>query len=319
MMTRRPFRAAYFCLAVWALAGFAVADETRPVRVVVPAPPGGSLDGTARLLAQRLGAITGETYLIDNRPGANTVIGTELVVRAAPDGRTLLYHGTGISMMSWMQKTSFSALDDLQPVMQVSVERYALVVPATSPARSVRDLEQLAASRPEGLNCVGAPGLTTVACEQFKAAMHGKATTIPYAGFGPALQATAGGHADLMFATVDSAMKLVETGHLRVLAVSQRQGLPTTLAQVPLIAEAWPEFLVEGFSGFFVPAHTPQARVLQLNRDLNRVLAEPDISAAMRAAGQEPAGGTADQFAQTLARANRRYGEIIQKLGMIPK
>jgi tripartite-type tricarboxylate transporter receptor subunit TctC len=318
-MTGLQVRAVCFVLAISACAGFVVAEEARPIRVVVPAPPGGSLDGTARLLAQRLGAITGETYVIDNRPGANTAIGTELVIRSAADGRTLLYHGTGIAMMSWLQKTSFSALDDLQPVMQVSIERYAVVVPVTSPARSVRDLERLAASRPEGLNCIGAPGLTTVACEQFKAAMHGRATTIPYAGFAPALQATVGGHADLMFATVDSAMKLVEGGHLRVLAVSQRQGLPPMLAQAPLISEAWPEMLVEGFSGFFVPVHTPQARVLQLNRDLNRVLAEPDISAAMRAAGQEPAGGTADQFAHTLTRANRRYGEIIQKLDLAPK
>jgi tripartite-type tricarboxylate transporter receptor subunit TctC len=318
-MTRLPVHVACFMLAISAFAGFVVAEESRPIRVVVPAPPGGSLDSTARLLVQRLGAITGETYVIDNRPGANTAIGTELVVRAPADGRTLLYHGTGISMMSWLQKTSFSALDDLQPVMQVSIERYAVVVPAASPARSARDLERLAASRPEGLNCVGAPGLTTVACEQFKAAMHGRATTIPYHGFGPALQATVGGHADLMFATVDSAMKLVEAGHLRVIAVSQRQGLPAKFAEAPLFSEAWPDLLVEGFSGFFVPAGTPQARVVQLNRDLNRVLAEPDIAVAMRSAGQEPAGGTADQFAQTLARANRRYGEIIRRLDLAPK
>jgi tripartite-type tricarboxylate transporter receptor subunit TctC len=119
-----------------------------------------------------------------------------------------------------------------------------------------------------------------------------------------------------MFIQMVSALKLVETGRIRVLAVSQRTGLPAPIAALPLVSEVWPGFLLEGFSGFFAPVRTPAARLHELNRNLNFVLADPEVSAALRAAGQEPAGGTVQQFHEVLQRLTTRYGAVIQRLNL---
>jgi tripartite-type tricarboxylate transporter receptor subunit TctC len=297
----------------------AAAQDSRPIRMVVPAPPGGNLDTTARLLTSRLPAVTNEAWIVENRPGGNTVIGTEMVVRAPADGRVVLYHATNMVMMQWTHKLPFAPLEDLLPVVQVSVERYALVVPVSSTATTLRSLEEMAASRASGLNCVAAPGVSNIACEQFRARVRGRATTIPYAGVAQALQATAGGHGDLMFCNFETAARMLEAKRVKLIAVSSNQGLPAQYAHAPVIGEGWPDFVIEGLSGIFVPAATPPARVRELVRDVNRVLADPDVAHAMREAGQEPVGGTPEQFAQVLRRASQRYGEIIQKLDLTPK
>ena len=292
------------------------ADEIRPVRLIVPAPPGGNLDNMARLLAHRLTALTGEPHLVENRPGANTQIGTEYVVHAPADGRVLLYAGTSIAFLPLLQKVDFSPLDDLTPVAQVSTERYLLVVAAASPANTARELEQLAAGRPAGLNCVASPGATRIACDQLSARLGGKSTTVPYAGLAQALNALMGEHADLMFVNYESSHRLVETGKLRVLATSDRIGLTGGAAQAPLMSELWPGFVLEGSSGIFVPARTPQARVIQLNRVLNQILADPQVRALMRSSGQEPVGGSSLQYRQSLRQSHLRYAQVIQRLDL---
>lgn len=292
----------------------ALADEARVVHIVVPAPPGGNLDATARMLAQKLSAITGELHMVDNRPGANTQIGIEWVARAAPDGRTMLLGGTGVVFLAMVQKFNVSPLDDLAPVIQVSRESYALVV-SPGGAASIDELERLAASRPGGLNCATAPGVTALACEQLKARLNGRLTVVPYPGVAPAVNAIMGGHADLAFIIGASASRLIQGGSLRVLAVSSRAGIPSS-AHAPLLSQLWPGFLLEGMSGLFVPARTPDARVAQLNRAVEQVLADPEVGTTMREGGQEPVGGSTLQFAMTLRNAQERWGEIIQRLGL---
>ncbi len=295
----------------------ALADEARIVHIVVPAPPGGNLDGTARMLAHKLSALTGELHVVDNRPGANTQIGIEWVARAAPDGRAVLLAGTGVVFLGMVQKFNVSPLDELAPVIQVSRESYALVVSPGGPA-SIEELERLAASRPGGLNCATAPGVTALACEQLKARLNGRLTVVPYPGVAPAINALLGGHADLAFIIGASASRLIQGGSLRVLAVSGRGSIPSA-AHAPLLSQLWPGFLLEGLSGLFVPARTPDARIAQLNRAVEQVLADPEVGAAMREGGQELVGGSPLQFAMTLRNAQQRWAEIIQRLGLGPK
>lgn len=288
-------------------------DGRAVVRLVVPAPPGGTLDASARLFAQKLSAQTGEPHIVENRQGAGLIVGTEYVVRSAPDGRTLLFTGSGIVTNAAMVRTSFSPLEDLLPVIQLSQERYVLVASIDSGITSVRDLDRLPADRPGGWNCGAVPGATTIGCEQLKA-RTGRVTTIPYGGLAPALNALQGGHVDLMFANQDAVAKAVDAGRARVLAQSARAG--SALPTVPVFTEVWPGLLMEGAYGIMVPARTPAARVQQINRDFNQALADPQVAERMRQAGQEPVGGTPEHYMATLRRLHDRYGELLRALGL---
>ncbi|MDB5874694.1 MAG: Tricarboxylate transport protein TctC [Ramlibacter sp.] len=288
------------------------------MRIVIPAPPGGNLDATGRMLAHRMTLLTGETHIVDNRPGGNTQIGMEWVARSRPDGRVMLLGATGLVFVGLLQKLGFSPMDDLAPVIQVSREGYVLLVGAAGPG-SIKELEALAAVRPGGLNCVTPPGATALACEQLKPLLQGQLTVVPYVGVAPALNAMMAGFGDLMFANASSASKLVESGRLRALAVSGRQGLPGSLSQLPLLSDLWPGFLLEGTIGLFVPAGTPEAKIRQLNQAVARILADPEVSGPMRESGQEPVGGSPQRFAQELQRAHQRYAEIIQRAGLGPR
>jgi tripartite-type tricarboxylate transporter receptor subunit TctC len=288
--------------------------DGRPVvRIVVPAPPGGTLDASARLFAQKLSSQTGEPHIVENRQGAGIIVGTEHVVRSAPDGRTLLFTGSGIVTNAAMVRTSFSPLEDLLPVIQLSQERYVLVASSDSGIASVRDLDRLPGGRPGGWNCGAVPGATTIGCEQLKA-RTGRVVTIPYGGLAPALTALQGGHVDLMFANQDAVAKAVESGRARVIAQSARGA--GAAPGVPAFTEVWPGLLMEGAYGIMVPARTPAARVQQINRDFNQALADPQVAERMRQSGQEPVGGTPEHYMATLRRLHERYGELLRSLGL---
>lgn len=307
---RRASASAFAFSCLLALPGPAAFAQDQVVRIVVPAPPGGNLDMTARTLARRLTEMTGDSHIVDNRPGANTSIGNEYVARAAADGRTLLYNGSSVVINDWLQKLTFSPLQDLRPVVQVVVGHYVLVASPASGIASVQDLALRAAQSSAGLNCGAPPGPMGVACEQLRARLGGKLTTIPFAGIAPAVTALLGGHVDFAFVNVEAVEPLMQGGRLRAIAASSALAAPN----VPLIAQVWPGFLLEGFSGLFVPARTPADIVARINRDVNQVLVEPQFDAFLRETRQERAGGTAEAFATKVADAHRRYGELILKL-----
>lgn len=304
--------------ATGAAAAAAQAVDTRPVRVVVPAPPGGNLDNSARALFARLARLGGETFVIDNRPGAGTQIGVEAVVRAPADGRTLLFTGTSVVLLPLTQKVPFAPLEDLAPVVQVSADRMVLVTAAEGPPAHARDLPALAASRPVGLNCAAYPGVSTLGCEQLGARLGGgRMATVPFQGISPAVASVMGGHTDVLFVNFEPVAALVRGGKLRVLA--QSAGAGGAPGGAPSFDELWPGFVMESFAGVLAPAGTAPARVAQLNRDINRVLLDPEVAADMRASGQDAAGGTPQQFQAFLQRMSQRYGEVVQRHGLGPK
>jgi len=301
------------CALVLSVAALSVpAGAGEVVHIVVPAPPGGDLDVTARALGQRLGELTGDSYVVENRPGANTAIGTEYVVRAAADGNVWLYNGAAMVVYPWLQKMSFSPLEDLRPVVQISRTRYVLVVAPESAIGSARDLVKYAAQLPQGLNCAAAPGPMGMACDQLAALTGRKVTSVPFGGIAPAVQALMGGHVDLMFVSVAAVEPLIRTAKLRVIAASSS----AAGGNVPLIGELWPGFVLEGFTGLLVPAKTAPEKISQINAQVNRVLREPQFSAALRDAGQEEVGGTAEQYSHQLNSTYRRYGELVRNLGL---
>jgi tripartite-type tricarboxylate transporter receptor subunit TctC len=305
----RRLRETAACLTLILASFCATAEDV--VRIVVPVPPGGGLDATARALASGLSSVTGASYVIENRPGANTALGADLAARAPADGRTILYSGTAIVMNPWLQQLAPSPVSDLQPVMYLSDNQYVVVAAADSSIRSAADLQVRAAS-PAGLTCAAPPGPMALGCEQLKARLPGSVIVVPYPGIPPAIAGLIGGHVDAMFVNVDGIESLIKAGRVRVLAASARSAVPG----VPLIGQIWPGLYLEGFTGLFVPAHTPAAKVRELNEAMNRVLTQPAFRKFMADTRQEIVGGSPERFARKISSAYQRYGEVIRKANL---
>jgi len=296
-----PLLSALACLGALAQEG--------PVRLVVPVPPGGSLDMTARVIAQRWQA-RGTPVVVDNRPGGNTLIGADAVAHSAADGRTLLLGATPLAIAPLQQKTAFN-IDSLAPVIQLSTEGFALVARRGGGIDSLQDLAERAASRPAGINCIAVPGVPEIACDQLKLHLKGRSETIPYQGLAPATQALLGDHGDVMFSPMPTVIGLLRGGQVRLLAVSSRTGLPPGTEAVPLISEAWRGFVLEGFTGIFVPHDTPEERVRALNRELDALLRDPEVRAAMLANAQAPIGGEPRLLADQVRATQERYQDVV--------
>ena len=312
----RLIAAAFVFLGAALCSACAQAQATGPVRLVVPVPAGGSLDATARLVAAFLAERLNDSVQVDNRPGASTNIGTEFVVRAAPDGRTLLFGAMVLAINPSLYKLSFDPLRDLEPVVQVSSEQFLLVARSDLAAAGAADLAHLAKEKPGGLDCAAPPGPMTLACEQLKLELAGGATVIPYPGVAPALNALLGGHVDVAFLSVEDALGAVRAGRLRALANAGGPRMKSPFPDLPHLADTWPEFTVTGLTGILVPAGTPREVIRQLNREINAVLANPAVRERLAAGWQMPAGGTPEQFAETLKSRRDYYARLIRRAGI---
>jgi tripartite-type tricarboxylate transporter receptor subunit TctC len=303
---------AFVTFAILFLLLISVASRAEDVvRIVVPVPPGGGLDATARALATGLSSVTGASYIVENRPGANTALGADLVARAPADGKTILYSGTAIVMNPWLQKLAPSPVTELYPVIYLSNSEYLLIASPGGGIRSVSDIAVRAAS-PAGLNCAAPPGPMQLACEQLKARVPGNVLVVPYIGIAPAMTALMGGHVDVMFVNLEGIESQVRGGSVRVLAATA----PSAAPGAPLVDQVWPGLYLEGFTGLFVPARTPPKKVRELNEAMNRVLAQPAFRRFMAGTQQTIVGGPPERFARKLSTALERYGEVIRKANL---
>ena len=302
-------------------ASAAASYPTRPIRLVVPSSPGGGTDIVGRVLAQRLGELLGQPLVVDNRPGAGTVIGTELAAKSTPDGYTLLM---GLSTLaidpSIHAKLPYDALRDFAPVSLVASVPNVLTVHPSVSAASVAELIALARAQP-GRFSYGSAGLGTnphLAAELF-AAMTGIAWVhVPYKGSGPALIALLAGQVDLMFATLPSALQHIKAGKLRALGVSTATRA-AALPEVPTIAEAGvPGYEALQWYGVLAPAGTPRPIVDRLSRDIARSLQAPDAQERLAVEGATPIGSTPDEFAEHLRRETEKWAAVIRKAGLKP-
>jgi tripartite-type tricarboxylate transporter receptor subunit TctC len=308
---RTLLAAAGACLALGA------ASEEAALKLVVPSPPGGTIDTTARLIAHKLTTQTGQTVVIEHRTGAGSVLAGEYVARAPADGRTMMMVGAGLTYVPLTLKMPFSALDELAPVVQLTREYFALVTHVDSRLTSVKDIEREAAQgRP--LSCAAGPGPTVIACDQLRAKFGPSITTVPYPGVAPSMVALLGGHVDFLFVNLEAVVRQAGSGKLRVLARTGGGG--EAFGSVPLLSKVWPDLLLESNFGIMVPIATPKARIQQLNREWNAALADPQVMAAIRRDGaQEPIGGTPERYGAELRSVGQRYGEIIRRLDLVGK
>jgi tripartite-type tricarboxylate transporter receptor subunit TctC len=288
----------------------------RPVRMIVPFPPGGAVDTIARIVAVGLPERFGQPVVVDNRGGANAIIGTDLTAKAVPDGHTILAVPAGHAITpSVTRKLPYDTLKDFAAIGLIGNSAYMLVVAPSLPAKTVNEFVALAKARPGQLNYAftGHGNATHVAGELFKVLSGIDMVAINYKGGGPALIDVMGGHVTTFFSGVSSGSPHVRAGKLRALGVTTTRR-STALPEVPTIAEAGvPGYEVNGWYGLLAPAATPPAVIARFNRDLTQLLATPDMKERLLTAGVEARASTPTEFRDLIAGDIKRWAEVVKK------
>jgi tripartite-type tricarboxylate transporter receptor subunit TctC len=288
----------------------------KPIRLIVPFAAGAAADMMGRLIAQKLGEAWGEQVIVDNRGGAGTVIGTDMVAKAAPDGYTLLLvtptfiiNATGIRTLPYDTIRSFA------PVALFASTPLVLVVHPSLPVRSVKELIALAKSRPGQINyaSAGNGSPTHLGMELFRLAGV-TMSHIPYKGAAPALTDVLGGQVQLMLTSVIAVQPHIKTGRVRALAVTTSRR-SAVLPDVPTIAETLPGYEVVNWWGVVAPGATPSAVVSKLNAEMTRMLAQSEVRERLAREGAEPAGGKPEEFAAFIRRDIAKWTKVVRETG----
>jgi len=305
-----------FLLSAFGAAAYAAAEDypNRPIRYISPYAPGGSTSFTARLVGQQLTDAWGEQVVVDNRPGANTVIGTKLALSAPPDGYTLVSIGAALAGNHTLVKTPYDALKDVTCIATVISYENVLVVPPTSPAKSVKELVALAKSRPGkltyGTSSTGGP--THLLAALFNVEAGVQTLHIPYKGGGPAVADLMGGHIDLFFSNPANVAELVRTGRLRALAVTGKSRVDT-FPDVPTFAEAGlPAITLTNWQGVGGPAGMPKRIVDRIAAEIQKLVAKPDTKEKLSRVGFEPYYNGPAETAALLKEDIAKYAKIIR-------
>jgi tripartite-type tricarboxylate transporter receptor subunit TctC len=294
------------------------AYPAKPVRVVVPYPPGGPTDVLVRIVATRLTEALGQPFAIDNKPGASGMIGAGEVARAAPDGHTLLGNASvHVINPSLYAKVTFDAIADFSPVTLLASVPLVLVVNNDLPVKSVRELIAYARANPGKLNFAssGNAAAPHLAGESFRLATGAAMQHVPYKGSAPALTDLIGGQVQLMFDSMPSAMPHVKAGKLRPLAVTTAKR-SAALPDLPTVAEAGvPGYDISTWYGLWAPRGTPREVVEKLATETAKVLRLPDVRERYAALGAEPVGNTPDEFAAYCRSELAKWARVVKESG----
>ncbi len=287
----------------------------KPIRVVVPYPPGGGTDIIARLVGAKLSESWKQPVVIDNRPGAGTVIGTELVARAPADGYTILI-GTGTHTVNatLYPKLPFDPVRDFEPVTLLAVAPNVLVVHPSLPVKSVKDFISLAKAKPKQINYAssGNGGTGHLAMEMLKQMANIDVVHIPYKGGGPALNAALSGEVSALINNMIAAVPQIKAGRLRALGVTTRKRSPS-LPDVPSLAESGlPGFEASGWFGVFVPAGTPADIVNKLADEFGRTMKLPEVGQNLAAQGAEAIGNRPTEFVEIVRSDIARWRKVLK-------
>ena len=293
---------------------------TRPIRIVVPFGPGGGTDVLARIVAPKLAEFLGQQVLIDNRPGANGIIGGELVAKAAPDGYTIMLAAAGLFSINQSLYASmpYDSATAFAPITQMSTFSHVLIVNPSLPAKSVKELIAYAKANPRKLAIAhsGAGGTIHLSGEMFKSMTGVDMVPVPYKSSPLAHVDLLSGQVQLMFDVMQTAMPQIKAGKVLGLGVTagKRSAL---LPELPTIAEAGvPGFETVGWSGFAAPAGTPRDIVNKLNQEIVRILDLPEVKERWQVLGAEPVGNSPDEFARWIKSEAAKWGKLITSLGL---
>ena len=291
----------------------------RPIRMVVPFAPGGTVDVIARLVSAKMSELAQQQVVVDNRGGAGGVVGTDLVAHAVPDGYTLLLHSAALAYEPALHtKLPYDAIKDLAPISVVGATPNLLVVHPQFAARTARDLVQLAKQKP-GAITYGTGGIGSsshLAVELFRSIAGVTFNHVPYKGAGPALTELLGGQIDFMIATMPGAVTHVRSGRMRAIGISTLKRSPE-LPEVPTIAESGvPGYEFVAWFGLLAPAGTAPARIGEIHALLAQAVERPELRTRLAAEGVDPQITTPKQFQSTLAAETVRWKKIIEAAGI---
>ena len=286
----------------------------RPIRMIVPVPPGGSSDGMARILGQKLTETWSQQVLVDNRPGAAEVIGTEIIARANPDGYTMGLMSLRFSVNPSLLKLPYDTLKDFVPITMTAAVGNVLVVNVKSPINSVKDLIAAAKQKPGELTFAssGLGGAPHLIGEFFALTTGVKMTHIAYKGGGPAISDLLGGNVSMSFASMTSSLQFVKAGRLRPLAVSSRER-SAQLPDVPTMAEAGvPNIVVRDWQGLVAPRGTPKAIIDKLAGETRRILRDPANQERFATLGLDIIASTTDEFGAAIKSEIERWAKVVK-------
>lgn len=317
------------CMLLWPpVAGAAAADPatsnypTRPVRFIVPQSPGGATDLVGRMVAAMLSERLGQSIVVDNRPGAATIVGTEIGAKADPDGYTLLMAPSSLAILPSMnKKLPFDPIKDFAPITTLSEYPNVVLLRLSLPVNSIKELIALAKAKPGSLNYAsGGVGTGThLGAELFDSMAGTKMVHVPYKGGGPANSALLGGQIDLQFTPMPTALPLVKLGKLKGLAVTSAKR-SSLLPNLPTVAESGvPGYEQTTWNGLLAQARTPPAIVNKISTELIAALKMSSTRERFAANGLDPGGISPKEFSAMLKREIAKWGKLIRDLGIKPE
>jgi tripartite-type tricarboxylate transporter receptor subunit TctC len=320
---RPPLRAVGLFASMWGASILAHDASAQtypncPIRCIVTAAAGGSPDVVARIIGPRLSERLGQSVVIDNRGGANTIIGTEIAARSRPDGYTILLGTTALAINPSLYKLSYDAGKSFSPITQTVTVHFLLVVHPSLPVRTVAEFITLAKARPGqlmyGAGANGSPN--HLAGELLKSLTGIKLVHVPYNS--GTLAALIGGQVQLMFDVIATSLPQLKAGKIRALAVSSLNR-STILPEMPTVAETVPGFNMVGWQSFLVPAGTPGEIIERLHREIVAILALPDVRQRMLELGYETVGSSPREFAEFMRADTAKFARIISGAGIRPQ
>ena len=318
-MTRRSrlFAAALLCLATAGQFAQAADYPTRPVKWVVPYPPAGTTDVLARIVAQWLTEKMGQPFVIENRPGAGNNLGTEAVVKAAPDGYTMLLvnpaHGINATLY---KELSFNVIRDIAPVAGIVRTPNVMEVTPSFPAKTVAEFIAYCKANPGKINMASSGSGTSVhlSGELFKSMTGCNMLHVPYKGAGPALTDLMGGQVDVIFDNLPSSVGHIKGGKIRALGVTS-EGREPSMPQLPTIAETVPGYEATAWFGIGMPKGTPKDIIDKVNAEVNRALADPKMRERLAELGGKPIAGTPEDFGKVIAAETAKWEKVVISSG----
>jgi tripartite-type tricarboxylate transporter receptor subunit TctC len=291
---------------------------SKPMRLIIPFPPGGATDIAGRYVAQKFSESFGQQVIADNRPGANGTIGLELTAKASPDGHTIVIGQTGnLAISPGLTKVGYDPARDFAPITLLIASPHALALHPSLPARSLKELVALAHSKPGALNyaSTGSGSAGHLGMELLKKATRMNLLHVPYKGANPGLTDLVAGHVALMFTSVLSTAAFQKSGKVRVIAVGSLERSPS-LPDVPTIAESgYPGFEVISWWGLLAPAATPTNIVARLNSEAVKLMASPDARERIGALGADIMTSTPERFAAYIRSEQTKWGQAIRESG----
>jgi tripartite-type tricarboxylate transporter receptor subunit TctC len=299
-------------------AALAQSYPNHPIKLLVPWPPGQATDVAARMVAERLTPVLGQPLVVDNRPGAGGMVGSEVAAKSPADGYTVLAGSSGpISISPNVQKIAYDPLKDFSAISLIAINPFVLVVNPAIPAKNVRELVALLRANPGKYSFAssGSGATSHLMSVLFNSMAEVNAVHVPYKGSSQSITDVVNGQIAYTIETVPAVAGLVKAGKLRALGVTSTKRAEA-MPEVPTIAESLPGYEMFGWIGLMAPAGTPREIVDRLSAETRKIMQDPEIKKRFLAAGMEPAGNTPAEFTEFLKKQNDRYRSIVKQSGV---